>query len=169
VDGKRRIVKEGKFQCYASKAELLYPTVYRKRQINWITSQSTSFVGLMVNEIRTEAVKVIRLHSSGDFYNWEYFQKWVEISAALPDVTFFGYTKSPYVVDEVISKKFNMHFVYSWGGLRDEFANTLKLPTCYVDIHGENVGKMLVIDISRDAVIDYNYIMSGTTFAIRLH
>ena len=169
IAGRRVLEREGEFQCYASKAELLYPAVYRRRQLNWIASKDSGFVSLMINEIKTEAVKVVRLHSSGDFYNWEYFEKWKTIADELGNVVFFGYTKSPYAVDEVISKDLNIHLVYSWGGLRDSFAETLKLPTCYVDMHGEHIGKMPVIDSSKDSSADYGYIMAGQSFAIKLH
>jgi len=170
VDGKRHAEMTGKFQCYASKAELLYPSVYRKRQVNLAASKADNFAELMIGEIKSEAVKIVRIHSSGDFYNGKYIEKWINIIESLPEVTFFGYTKDISVVLSLCSDPIpNWKMTYSYGGRDDEEANKWNIPICYVDLHGERVGKMPVIDASRDSVADYNYIMSGTTFAIRVH
>jgi hypothetical protein len=86
------------------------------------------------------------------------------------EVTFFGYSKNTYAVKRCLEEKHpNWKMVYSWGGIEDEIAQELNLPTCYVAIGNEYDGKLPVINSSKDAVNDYGYVMSGKTFAIRLH
>jgi len=88
--------------CYAKKAERLYPQVLPCRMANLESSKSADFVENMKNEIahyigkRTWKDKTIyfRIHESGDFYNQEYFDKWVDIATAFPGVRFLAYTKS---------------------------------------------------------------------------
>jgi hypothetical protein len=169
VDGRRHAEITGEYQCYASKAELLYPSVYRKRRVNRAATLASDFVSLMVSEIKDEAVKVIRIHSSGDFYSPNYFEKWRSIIDALPSVTFFGYTKSLDVMR--ITKEFpwhNFHFVYSWGGTHDLESLKYDIPRSYVAI-GDDRNGMPIIDTSKDATADYYYILDGVDFAIRLH
>ena len=39
-------------------------------------------------------IKIVRIHSSGDFYSKEYFKAWLDIVASCKDVKFFTYSKS---------------------------------------------------------------------------
>lgn len=91
--------------CYARKAERIYPQVLPAREQNYIESLSRDFVPNMIYTIETELNKkkyigktcVFRIHESGDFYNLEYTQKWIEIAKHFinnPDIIFLAYTKS---------------------------------------------------------------------------
>lgn len=52
------------------------------------------FVPRMVAELRARRVRLLRIHSSGDYFGVEYVLKWVEILRAVPEVTAWGYTRS---------------------------------------------------------------------------
>ena len=91
--------------CYARKAERIYPQVLPSREQNYIDSLSHDFVPNMIYTIETELNKkkyigktcVFRIHESGDFYNLEYTQKWIEIVKHFinnPYIVFLAYTKS---------------------------------------------------------------------------
>ncbi len=47
-----------------------------------------------MEQLRKEHASLVRLHSSGDFYNAEYVRKWEEIAAAVPTGTFWAYARS---------------------------------------------------------------------------
>ena len=91
--------------CYAMKAERCYPSCHDARVRNLETSKRADFVERMIYTIETEinskAFKgkkiVFRIHESGDFYNVEYMEKWVEIARHFVDnenIVFLAYTKS---------------------------------------------------------------------------
>jgi len=52
------------------------------------------FVDIIVGEILKTRAPAFRLHVIGDFYTVEYVEKWVLIAKRLPDVIFFGSTRS---------------------------------------------------------------------------
>ena len=84
--------------CYAAKAERMYPQAAAMRARNLIASKEPSFVARMTEEIgyliEHRSLKLLRLHESGDFYNQDYLDRWIEIAMEEPEVTFLAYTKS---------------------------------------------------------------------------
>jgi len=61
---------------------------------NLEASKQLGFVERIVREILRVKPEAFRLHVVGDFYNVEYVEKWLEIADRLPDVKFFGSTRS---------------------------------------------------------------------------
>lgn len=91
--------------CYARKAERMYPSCSDARQRNFEVTKSADFVERMIYTIETELASkkfagkkvVFRIHESGDFYNWGYAMKWVEIARHFQNnenIVFLAYTKS---------------------------------------------------------------------------
>lgn len=91
--------------CYARKAERMYPSCAESRERNFEESKRADFVERMTYTIETELTSkkfagkkiVFRIHESGDFYNWGYMMKWVEIArhfANNENIVFLAYTKS---------------------------------------------------------------------------
>lgn len=83
-------------QCYARKAERIYPQVLPARKRNLAASRQDWFTPAMIQYIKLSGARVVRIHESGDFYDQSYADKWSAIIKACPDVRFYGYTKSPY-------------------------------------------------------------------------
>lgn len=92
---------ECKTYCYAHKAERQYKQVLPYRYKNWEASKKPDFVEKMLALINSKKkhIRCIRLHSSGDFYNQAYVNKWTAIASALPSVRFTFYTKSFHLFD----------------------------------------------------------------------
>jgi len=63
-------------------------------QSNLEASKQADFVERIVREILKTKAEVFRLHVVGDFYSVEYVERWLEIADRLPDVKFFGSTRS---------------------------------------------------------------------------
>lgn len=91
--------------CYARKAERVYPQVLPSRLENLEDSKKESFAAYMIRTIEYYLAKksfngkkvYFRIHESGDFYNQEYFNKWMEIIRYFendPRIVFEAYTKS---------------------------------------------------------------------------
>jgi len=116
--------------CYASKGSYCYPNVVNKFERNLALSKKKKFVELMSNEIKYKGVQVLRLHSSGDFYNREYLEKWFKIIEQNKKVKFYAYTKSLHLFKDKngnnlkIPKNFTV--IYSFGGKLDKLINVKK-------------------------------------------
>lgn len=90
--------------CYAKSAENMFPLVRSSRSRNLEESKKDSFVNDMVDYIaylinskKNKNKQIIfRLHESGDFYNQEYVNKWIEIAGNFREynIIFQAYTKS---------------------------------------------------------------------------
>lgn len=167
--GHRRIEKLGKFTCYATKSEVAYPSVYRLHKLNKARSMRPTFEKRVISEIKSNRVKIVRIHSSGDFYDFNYFQKWYRIAQALPEISFFGYTKQATFVKWLIANPLpNLKLVYSHGGMLDKFAAAHGLPTCYVETATE---KYPDVPLACDTVYsdDYDFVVKQQSFKIAFH
>ena len=88
--------------CYAKKAERQYKGARNAREINFNDSLRPSFTVTLALEIckyinrpSWQGKKVLfRIHESGDFYNKEYAQKWIDIANVFQNIQFLAYTKS---------------------------------------------------------------------------
>lgn len=112
------------FICYASQEER-YPSVRKSRIENLEESKKDTFVADMIDKITYQLNRrkkyqgkhiYFRIHSAGDFYNQEYFDKWVAIAEHFrwnDRITFQAYTKSlPYVLKYNLNN-INITLVYS--------------------------------------------------------
>ena len=84
--------------CYAVKIERRWQTCSNAWKHNLEASKLDSFVPFMIALLQVELLKgknVCRVHVAGDFYSREYADKWRDIAKALPDMTFYAYTKHP--------------------------------------------------------------------------
>lgn len=91
--------------CYATKGNHVFPSVKASRAHSYEESKRADFSDAVVYTIRTEkqsgryknAVMIVRIHESGDFYSLQYLRKWLYAWYELKDddgVVFVFYTKS---------------------------------------------------------------------------
>lgn len=85
--------KDCEASCYAKCEEDRFGVTREHRQRNLSLTKAPEFVRLMVNEIISRKVKIVRIHESGDFYSKDYIEKWEQIAKSLPTVRFYGYSK----------------------------------------------------------------------------
>lgn len=161
VDGKNQV-----FRCYASSIEARYTNV---RQLHWHNFDTLKNSADMVTEINNsipKQVKVIRIHSSGDFFNKDYFQAWVKVAELNPDIQFFGYTKVLGYVKTVKPDNFNL--VYSYGGKFDNQVSTE--PVAYVvNTVADGVARGLFVACQKNPSDDYTMVIQQKSFALALH
>lgn len=109
--------------CYATQGAYRFSNVaqaFEKRLA--LTRDRDKFFKAMCDEIRQKRAERIRVHDSGDFYNPEYLQTWLDIAHAFPGVTFYAYTKSVQWVKDAQAAGHipsNFTFVFSYGGRQD--------------------------------------------------
>ena len=81
--------------CYARQGTYVFSNVQAKYEYNLEISLRHDFVEIMDKEIKSKKkLKVLRPHSSGDYYSREYAQKWIKIAELNPSIMFYSYTKS---------------------------------------------------------------------------
>ena len=91
--------------CYATKGNHVFPSVKASRERSYMESKRDDFTESAVFTLRTEkesgryknAVMLVRIHESGDFYSVQYLRKWLWVWAGFQPadgVRFVFYTKS---------------------------------------------------------------------------
>jgi hypothetical protein len=80
--------------CYAMRQHYCRSTVKNAMEVNYDLSLRLDFAIPMGKWIRSVFARVVRVHASGEFYDVDYVQKWIEISTRNPNVMFYAYTRS---------------------------------------------------------------------------
>ena len=87
--------------CYALKGNFRFPSVKQSAEERYRISQLPNFVEMMVQEIQQRQVRLVRLHSSGDFYDPAYVQKWIDIAKRCPNTRFRTTTKRRDLIERI--------------------------------------------------------------------
>lgn len=169
VTGKITDGENCQFRCYAASNEAVFKSARALRWHNYdelVACSSVDSIASLILASIPNAVKVVRIHSSGDFFSKKYFQAWVKVAIARPDVKFFGYTKVlPYVN---FAKPDNFRLVYSFGGVLDN--KVTSEPVAYVvNTVADAESKSLQVSCQTNPSDDYDFVMAGQSFALVLH
>ena len=153
-----------KKSCYAKRAER-YPSCKNSRQQNYYDSLEYDFtlnmiytIELLINSNAIKGKKIyFRIHESGDFYNQEYFDKWLKVITyfeGYENLTFLAYTKSiPFLIGSTYAKNhFPTNFVIRssiWSDTREDLFNltfkyNLPIFTALPNFEDYNHGKKFV-------------------------
>ena len=167
--GKQKRV--GRVLCYASKAELYAPNcrIMRWRnfdQLRACKGNHNKMFTLLLDSLPTNA-KVVRIHSSGDFFSKSYFLAWAGLAVAFPDISFYGYTK---ILDYVISPlPDNFYLHYSYGSKDDKRWNP-EIPTCFIkEREGQYPEYSVICNGEGTEHEDYFHILARKSFVIPAH
>lgn len=163
------------FRCYAASQEARLSNVYNKRKRNWDTlrdlcrdrSISAKYVAMVLADSMPFA-GLIRIHSSGDFFNFKYFKAWVIIARQNPAMRFYCYTKAIRFVEryesEVGSLPDNLKITASRGG-KDDHLITPETPEAVV-VYSEAEAEAKGLEIDHD---DSHAATGGQKFALLIH
>lgn len=80
--------------CYAVMMERYRPTAANAYRRNLAVSRRRDFVRRMRAFIIAHAIRVVRIHAAGDFFNARYARKWQQIVSRSPRTRFYFYTRS---------------------------------------------------------------------------
>ena len=95
-------------RCYTRRGFFRMQNVKESYARNFEFASNSEFVPWAVAAIQAAFSQVVRIHVSGDFKDVEYTRKWQKIVAALPDVTFFAYTRS-WRIEEILPELLHLH------------------------------------------------------------
>ena len=81
--------------CYARQAQIQYPNVREFRNANYHLAKVSPEVltELLLAQIDSEKIRIVRIHESGDFFSADYLKLWYNIAIQRPHVMFYSYTK----------------------------------------------------------------------------
>lgn len=117
-----------KFRCFAATSELISSAARRKRWHNFellkTAKTAQKMAELIIDSLnadkKTAAAPKVRVHSSGDFFSETYFKAWMIVAKALPEKTFYAYTKSfRFWVENIDIVPENFHITASRGSKDD--------------------------------------------------
>lgn len=119
--------------CYAARSEAFYQNVWRCRTRNYAELLGLS-EGEMVRKIEKKirqfsTLKVLRLHTSGDFFSLDYFRAWNRVAQNHPEIRFYAYTKRIgwYLkMREELAENFRI--LASYGSTSDSLITRYNLP-----------------------------------------
>lgn len=99
--------------CYAKKASRRFPAAEKRRADNFALSRTPEFIATINSAIAKAKGRIdtLRIHESGDFYNQQYFDKWVAIASINPGLKFYAYTKSWFL--DISNKPNNFTLIFS--------------------------------------------------------
>jgi len=176
VDGKRKI-KDGPdtlFRCFSASQEVLFPALYNLRKHNLDVMKGIKGIDNKFARLHADLPKnagIIRIHVGGDFFNQEYFDAWVKMSDANPNVLFYAYTKStPYLVKYTWKQRRWENFVItaSRGGKKDALIGKHKLREAVV-IFEEQTADILDYEIDHDDSHAADPSKRRESFALLIH
>lgn len=128
VTGKMIFNPKAKFRCFAATSELISSAARRKRWHNFellkTAKTAEKMAQLIIDSLnadkKTATAPKVRVHSSGDFFNQTYFDAWMLVAKAMPEKTFYAYTKSlKFWIARLHEIPENFHLTASRGGKTD--------------------------------------------------
>lgn len=167
--------KHNQVLCFQAKIESYASSVRRFRWSNLHAIKAMLKVSGMLAHVLSELQPTdsnLRWHASGDIFNQTYLVEFEKFVAARPDVKVFGYSKVAAAVKYITDKNYpNWRFVFSHGSTQDAAAASLNLPQCYIvkDAAAAAAMGLPVACPTTTAANDYDYIMRGESFCLKLH
>jgi hypothetical protein len=137
-------IHRGQYKCYAAGPER-FPGVREHRWKNFEHTKNGN------KPILPKDCRAVRIHASGDFYNQEYFNMWVEIAKENPEVEFWAYTKSlNYWIKKINDIPKNLILTASRGGRLDYLIDQYNLKNVTIYNSEFQVPKNIPIDTNDD-------------------
>lgn len=165
VDGEKT-----EFRCYAASLEVIYTNVRQNRwhNFNALKAIGKNVIGLfeLINTSLPKKAKMIRIHSSGDFFTQDYFDAWVLVAKNNPNITFYAYTKSVrFWVKRLNNIPTNFVLTASKGGKEDLLINVHDLRYSEV-VYSVEQANELGLEIDKNDILAQN---NGPSFALLIH
>jgi hypothetical protein len=157
-----------KFRCFAASDEVQYKNVREQRWFNFelLKGKTTEQMTQLIEASLPKKANLIRVHVSGDFFNQQYFDAWMEVARKNPLRTFYAYTKSVHMwVLRLGDIPKNFALNASRGGIHDWLIDTHKLKSAEV-VFSHEEAKIKGLEIDHD---DSHAYKSGKSFGLLIH
>jgi hypothetical protein len=112
--------------CYATQGRYRFSNVQQSYEANLALTKALEFVDTIKLELEVLSNRakkrglalVIRIHTSGDFYDRAYLESWLTLIDAFPSIRFYAYTKQVKLIKRYVLPA-NFTVIFSEGGLED--------------------------------------------------
>ena len=166
----------GDLQCYAASTEAFrkntQTTRWRNKDLLDKQGSVSEMAELILQSIKffeineKYVIDVFRVHESGDFYDLNYFDAWMEVANKRKDILFYAYTKSlPFWVERKYNIPDNFKLVASYGGKFDEMISKHDLRNAII-VKSDEEARNLGLDVDIGDRLAYK---TDGNFAILLH
>jgi hypothetical protein len=166
--GKIKDGKKTKFRCFSASQEALFKNVRQSRWNNFelLRNKSIAEIKEIILSSLPKQAKLVRIHVGGDFFSQDYFDAWLKVAEANPDIIFYAYTKSlRYWTLRVKEIPDNFRLTASYGGSEDHLIAEYGLRFAKV-VFSEDEAKAVGLSIDHD---DSHAIGNGPSFALLIH
>jgi len=155
------------FRCFAASGEARLPDVYNAHKHNFDLLRKCSdwkTMFLLISQSIPKNAGVIRVHSSGDFFNPAYMRAWIAVANNNPSIHFYAYTKS---IQWALDSEWPTNFVVtgSFGGKQDAILSNSDLRTAKV-VNWKSEAKELGLEIDDN---DSHAAIGLESFALLIH
>lgn len=161
-----------RFRCYMASIEVRTPNAYNLHRENTESLRKLKTIGMIASGIGSmipDDAGIVRIHSSGDFFNQRYFNAWLQLAKSRPDVLFYAYTKAlTFWYNKKDNIPPNLVLTASYGGMLDRFIPQWGFRSATVvdrPYHARKIG--LPIDYNEH--IAANPARRNESFALLLH
>lgn len=131
--------------CYAIRYAQYRASAQAKYQRNLEHSKLPDFAQRLRYSILNQEVKVVRIHTGGEFYSTRYIRQWLKVIAWLPQVYFFTYTRCWRIpaLKQAIDQMASLSNVRLWYSCDQDTGIPENVPThvklCWLMTHVEDV------------------------------
>lgn len=174
-------IKDGphtKFRCYAASLEAIYPLTYAAHKYNTelLRNKTAAQITSLILNSLPKNVGIIRLHSSGDFMNKEYFYGCIGAIKATPHINWYAYTKCLSYIKEYVDNFGacdikhgrllpNFYVTASYGGKYDSLIEEMQIRSTKVILEEDEAAR-------NDTLIDTTDSFASSlspTFSLLIH
>lgn len=161
--------KDIKFRCYAASGENLFRNirVSRWRNFEMLKNKSIKEMADLIDaSLPMKGIKLVRIHSSGDFFSQNYFDAWLDVARRNPGIIFYGYTKAlPFWLYRRWQMPPNFKLTASRGGKFDFLIKPNKLKSAIV-VEYTSQAQELGLEVDHD---DSHCWRDDKDFALLIH
>jgi len=125
-----KAMKNGYPSCYAARSDAFYPNCQIMRARNYATLLASQDMSKTIETSIPKTAKVIRLHTSGDFFSYDYMLAWYKVAQNNPKLIIYAYTKQVSFLLKLrkLGLPKNLRIVCSYGSDSDRLITRYNLP-----------------------------------------
>jgi len=168
---------EMQFRCFAASNEVSYPNTYKAHKHNTelivealrvSVDHCADLIHHSIDENAMRKTDKVRIHPSGDFFNYSYISAWYKVAERNPDLQFYCYSKSLNLFfPDADAKTFppNFYLTASYGGKYDYLIEEGFFPRYAKVVKNDEEASALGLEVDHDD----SHCFGDNPFALLVH
>lgn len=153
---------ETQFRCFAASNEATYPNTFKSHKYNTETivaalrvsvDHCADLIHRSIDDNAMRKTDKVRIHPSGDFFNYQYILAWYKAAELNPDLQFYCYSKSLNLFlpdQECNTMPENFHLTASYGGKFDHLIDEGFFPRYAKVVKNQAEADALGLEVDHD-------------------